>query len=386
MGAGVLDTTSLRVAFTVVALTLLVLFYFVNYRSTRSAYCGWWCIALVMFLSGSAFFLFDGTSHQVWGNPLGNTLLVLGAGSVWAGARAIRRRPNPWWGMLGAALITVMASALDTPSTNVWSGGPFYLSLMTLLIGLASANLWAAASDADSTHVATIRSMALASGALALFYALRTIAFIAVGQDGALFTEYLDSDVATIINTVLLATASFSMTALSHAEETNELRARATHDGLTGLLNRTEFVRLAAARVQSGRRGPTGTLILADLDHFKSVNDAFGHPAGDYALQTFAAACRGVVRSTDLVGRFGGEEFVLFLDDTPVERAQQVATDISARLKATPTPDGLVLPTVSYGIAHAAHGDQVDDVIAVADRALYEAKNQGRDRTVVARA
>jgi diguanylate cyclase (GGDEF)-like protein len=124
-----------------------------------------------------------------------------------------------------------------------------------------------------------------------------------------------------------------------------------------------------------------GTLILADLDHFKSVNDTYGHAAGDVALQCFAEACTATVRSTDLVGRYGGEEFVLLLPGTNAERAEAIAEEISRRLAAAPTVDGMEMPTVSYGIStYDAGTTGVDDLIAAADGALYVAKSQGRNR------
>lgn len=82
-----MDTTTLRIAFGLMALALVVLFYFSAYRVTRAHYSGWWCLALVFFLTGSACFLLNKTAHQVWANPSGNVLLVLGAVAVWAGAR-----------------------------------------------------------------------------------------------------------------------------------------------------------------------------------------------------------------------------------------------------------------------------------------------------------
>ncbi|MET0447796.1 MAG: GGDEF domain-containing protein, partial [Aeromicrobium sp.] len=353
-----LDTVTLRVSFGVVALTMLLLFYFVTFRATRSAYCAWWCTALSLFLAGSAAYLLDETDLQRWFNPLGNALLVAGSASVWAGTRAIkglRSRPAI---LAVPVVVTAVVSAFDSPATNVWSGAPVFLASMALLIGLASAELWTAASQTterrfrEQTYAPILRSLALMAGLLSVFYVGRTIAFLAVGQDGRLFEVYFGTELTTIITTVLLTTISFSMTALSHADETLDLRARATHDGLTGLLNRTEFMRLAAVKWRNGRRkGSHGSVILADLDHFKSINDVYGHPAGDYALQTVAATCRGVVRATDLVARYGGEEFILFLDGAPPDRAQQNAAEISDRLRATLTPEGMSLPTVSYGVA-----------------------------------
>ena len=383
---------SLQVAFGIVALCMLVLFYFVTFRSTRSPYCGWWCAALLLFLLGSAAYLLDGTSQQVWANPLGSTLLVTGVSAVWAGSRSLRaRRFRPRMFVL-APLCTAVAAAFDHPATNVWAGGFVYLASVSTMMGLASRELWLVKPTAlellrrGSTYSPALRSMAFMAGGLSLFYACRLVALLAVGQDGRVFKVYLGSEVTTLITTVLLTAVSFSMTSLSHRRETEELRARATHDGLTGLLNRTEFMRRAAAEWQDAHRSAVGgSLILADLDHFKRINDTYGHPVGDYVLQVFAASCRGIVRSTDLVGRYGGEEFIIFLPDVHAARAAQVAAEISERLRATPTPNNLRLPTVSYGIAAATAGLPLADAIERADRALYEAKTGGRDRVAHSR-
>jgi diguanylate cyclase (GGDEF)-like protein len=383
-----LDTTTLRVSFAMVGLTLLVLFYFVAYRTSRSAYCGWWCVALGLFLAGSAAYLLDGTSQQVWANPLGSTLLVAGACSVWAGARALKGLPVPWIPFVGAPTATVIAAALDSPSTNEWAGGGLFLASMSLMVGLASRELWCLRpTSADLLRRGTaftpaVRTLAVMSGAFSVFYAARTVVYLAVGPDGRAFERYLGSEVTTLVTTVLLAAVSFGMTSLSYERETEELRTRATRDGLTGLLNRTEFMRQASAEWRAADRGAMASLILADLDFFKAVNDTYGHPAGDYALQAFAAACRGAVRSSDIVGRYGGEEFIIFLPDLPTSRAEQIALRISERLRETATPNGMPFPTVSYGIA-AADGADLSGAIERADRALYEAKSLGRDRVIL---
>ena len=111
-----------------------------------------------------------------------------------------------------------------------------------------------------------------------------------------------------------MVVASFTMAELSYEQQTQDLRARATVDGLTGLLNRTAFLDLAEDELRRlNRASTTASLILADLDHFKAINDEYGHSAGDTALQAFADACMSTVRSTDLVGRYGGEEFIILL-------------------------------------------------------------------------
>lgn len=378
----VLDISTLRVAFAVVTLTLLLLFYFITFRRTRSAYSGWWCTALLLFLTGSAAYLLDGTVHQLWANPLGNVLLVAGAASVWAGARSLRSASSGIWYLAAGPAIAAVASVLDNPATNDWSGGAVFLALMSALIGLSSRELFLL----DPTYSRVHRPLAVGSGVLAMYYLGRWVAFLADGRDGPVFLSIFGSAATTIVTAVLLVVASFTMAELSYEQQTQDLRARATMDGLTGLLNRTAFMDLAEDELRRlNRARTTASLILADLDHFKAINDQFGHSAGDTALQAFANACTSTVRSTDLVGRYGGEEFILLLPGVTPERAREIAADISRRLQASQSTVIPRLPTVSYGIASTAPGRAgFEGMVASADAALYRAKTLGRDRSVLA--
>jgi len=374
----VLDTATLRIAFGLMALVLVFLFYFSAYRITRSPYSGWWCLALIFFLTGAACFLLDGTAHQVWANPAGNVLLVHGGVAVWAGARSLRTVPPPKWAFTGIPLVTLVASVLDNPATNTWSGGPVFLAAMSITMGLGSRELWRLEPGYSRARI----PMAVSAGGLAVFYFFRWLAFVLEGQNGSTFVTVFGSAVTTLVTMVLLVVVSFSMAALSNEQQTRALRMVASRDDLTGLLNRKAFLDLAAGQLadRAITRG-SGTLILADLDHFKTVNDTYGHAAGDLALKAFADACTATVRSTDLVGRYGGEEFVLFLPGTSAERAEMIAEEVSRRLAEAPSVDGMEMPTVSYGIsAYDAGTRDVEDLIAAADGALYMAKSLGRNR------
>ncbi|KRF08597.1 diguanylate cyclase [Arthrobacter sp. Soil782] len=375
-----LDTTTVRFVFAVVAVTLLGLFYFVTFQRTRSIYSAWWCIALALFLTGSAAYLLDGTAHQVWANPTGNALLVLGVASVWASARTLRARPAPVWQLLAGPAVTLLVSALDSPATNDWSGGPVFLAFMCLLLALASVELWGI--KRSSSRVT--KSLALAAGLLAAYYLGRWLVFLTEGPDGPTFTTYFDSAITTLITLVLLVVVSFSMAALSNEQVTHDLHLRATRDGLTGLLNRSGFTDLALNELNRIRsNGTPGALVLADLDHFKAVNDTHGHAAGDGVLQAFADICVATVRSTDLVGRHGGEEFVILLPGADSNRAEAIVNQLSTRFARATFDGGFEPPTVSYGIA-AINAESTDlaEVIATADAALYEAKSLGRNRAV----
>lgn len=375
----VLDITTLRVALGVVALTLLLLFY-ASFRRTRSSYNGWWCIAILFFLAGNLAFLLNGTPHQVWANPSGNVLLVGGAFSVWTGARSLRTLPPPRWQFAAACGVTAIASALEGPGYNTWSGGLVYLGFMTLGIALASSDLWLL----DSSYSRVHKSMALAAGFLAAYYFCRLAVYIVEGPSGPTFRMYFGPAMASLVTLSLLVAVSFSMTALSNDQLINRLSERAARDNLTGLLNRGTFMDLATKELERlHATSSVASLILADLDYFKAINDEYGHAAGDAALQAFAAACSESVRSTDLVGRYGGEEFILLLPGANQERAESIAADINRALAATRNLDEIHLPTVSYGVTSTQSGAvDLTAMIAAADTALYQAKSLGRNRVV----
>jgi diguanylate cyclase (GGDEF)-like protein len=279
-------------------------------------------------------------------------------------------------------VVTGVVSVLDHPATNSWAGGAALLGMMGLMLGLSSRELFRLDVDYSRVH----RPLAYGSALLALYYLGRLTVFLLGGPEGPVFTAYFGSVVTTLLTAVILVLASFTMAEVSNEQLTRDLRARATVDGLTGLLNRTAFMDLAENELRrlSGAR-TTASLILADLDHFKAINDQYGHAGGDAALQTFAATCAASVRSTDLVGRYGGEEFVLLLPGVSPERAREMAATISRRLQEEQPNVEVRLPTVSYGIASTAPG-RVDlpALLAAADTALYRAKTLGRDRAVLA--
>jgi diguanylate cyclase (GGDEF)-like protein len=207
--------------------------------------------------------------------------------------------------------------------------------------------------------------------------------FVLEGPGSRTFDVYFGGQVTTLILLALLATTSVSMSTLSNEQLTAGLRLRATRDGLTGLLNRTEFLDLAAAQLRQLRRaGGRGQLVLADLDHFKRVNDEQGHLAGDHALVTFADACSTAVRASDLVCRYGGEEFLLLLIGASPEQAERVTAAIDERMRAASSAHAVRMPTVSYGIATVDDTLDMEQAIAHADAALYRAKAAGRNRSV----
>jgi diguanylate cyclase (GGDEF)-like protein/PAS domain S-box-containing protein len=169
------------------------------------------------------------------------------------------------------------------------------------------------------------------------------------------------------------------------------LEAQAYTDGLTGTLNRRRFLELAEVELSRTRRhGQPVALLMVDLDHFKSINDAHGHAGGDAVLRAFARTAGTVMRSSDLLGRVGGEEFAVLLPQTDLDGAAALAHRLQTlvREQAVTLGSGRVPYTVSVGVAawaqSPATGDTMEALMHAADMALYRAKGDGRDRVLVA--
>lgn len=180
----------------------------------------------------------------------------------------------------------------------------------------------------------------------------------------------------------------------SRTQELTEANRRLTElahtDPLTELLNRRRFVELAEAeRERSARHNHRFAVILFDLDHFKAVNDSYGHHNGDLVLRTACAVIRDCMRSIDLVARFGGEEMVALLPETGADGALQIAERVGTTLSRNPITCGehSVTITVSSGIAEwRGREESLEALLARADDALYLAKRNGRDRAVLSEA
>jgi diguanylate cyclase len=162
----------------------------------------------------------------------------------------------------------------------------------------------------------------------------------------------------------------------------------ATRDELTGLVNRRHMSNLLERERQRGVRSGRGfSLAMVDIDHFKAVNDHYGHPVGDEVLRTFAHHAPQALRGTDVVSRWGGEEFVLLLPEAGLSAARVGVERMRGRIAATPMAHLSGVPirvTVSVGLTEHIAGESVTQTLERADRALYDAKAQGRNRTVVA--
>ena len=168
-----------------------------------------------------------------------------------------------------------------------------------------------------------------------------------------------------------------------------ELKRQATVDGLTGIFNRSHFLTRANEELQRIHRyGGTCVLLMVDIDHFKMVNDNFGHAAGDTILQRITAICKDSLRSTDVPGRIGGEEFAILLLETELADAKQAADRLRQNIEQAVfiLEEGVQMPVhVSIGVAkHRSPSESLAELMLRADKALYRAKSTGRNRVVEA--
>jgi diguanylate cyclase (GGDEF)-like protein len=187
---------------------------------------------------------------------------------------------------------------------------------------------------------------------------------------------------------VRMVTRQLESTIAQRTDELDRANSKLTElaqtDELTGLNNRRHFMALMSREVERARRhGKPLTLAMADLDHFKQVNDRFGHSTGDHALQVVASTLRRGSREYDILGRYGGEELMILLPETDLptaeavlERLRQAVADLHIE-----SADGERVPlTISIGVTQLRQGDSSDELLDAADKQLYLAKEQGRNR------
>jgi diguanylate cyclase (GGDEF)-like protein len=189
-----------------------------------------------------------------------------------------------------------------------------------------------------------------------------------------------------VIRTPWLAPGSLAVVALLYRSTLiKQLQVLAETDAKTGLLNSSAWQTLARRELaRTARARQPVALLLVDLDHFKKINDTYGHLMGDRVLIEVAACMQRELREYDAVGRFGGEEFVVLLENAPIHAASDVAVRLRTSIGELVVGDG-VRVTASVGLAHSKESDvPLEALLHAADAALYEAKALGRDRVRLA--
>jgi diguanylate cyclase (GGDEF)-like protein len=364
-------------------LGLLLLFAWVQNTAIQAV--AWWGFAHLIRAASVVLFGMYGAVPDLISIDLANAMLFTAFAVTWTGARVFDGRPvEPVYMVTGAVLwllvcrLPVLTEAVDT-RVLLASG------IITAYTWLTAYEFWRGREEQLVSRWPAI-FMLFAHGALFL---LRTPLVALLPWS---ITNHVYGSVwLTVLSfEALLFTISIAFILLAMAKERTELRHRtaAMVDPLTGIANRRSFLHEAEliAKRHVGNPRPTAVL-LVDLDHFKSINDRFGHALGDRVLEIFTETARQSIRSTDLIGRLGGEEFAAVLYDTGRDKAMAVADRIrdSFALASQEVEGRPVCATVSIGVVHceAAMLD-MPQLLAQADQALYFAKENGRNRVEVA--
>ena len=360
-------------------LGLLLLFAWIQNSGIHAV--AWWGCGHLMLAGSIVLFGMYGSVPDVISIDLANAILFTAFAVTWSGARVFDgRSPRPIF-LIGGAVLWLIASR--TP--------PFAGSLQARVLlssGIIAGYTWATAYEFWRGRGEPLVSrwpaifVLFAHGALFL---LRTP--LARALPWSPTNQVFDSVWLTMLSfEALLFTIAIAFILLAMAKERTELRHKtaALVDPLTGIANRRAFLEEVAVlgRRPNAEARPAAVL-LADLDHFKSINDRFGHAVGDHVLQIFADVAGAKLGPRDLIGRLGGEEFVIVLCDAGRDKGLAIGERIRLSFEsAAAEVDGRpVRGTVSMGMVVAESGlDDMPALLALADEALYCAKERGRNR------
>src|SRR4249919_2084242 len=352
-------------------LGLLLLFVWAQNMALR-AVC-WWGFAHLIRLASIGLFGTYGEAPDLVSIDLANALLFTAFAVTWTGARVFDGRPVEPVYLVTGAVIWLLVCRLPLLTDNMDTRSLVASAIITGYIWLTAYEFWRGRDEPLVSRWPAV-IMLFAQGALFL---LRT-PMVGVLRGSPANDSMFGSVWMTVLSVEsLLFTISTALILLAMAKERTELRHRtaAMVDPLTGIANRRSFMQDASllAKRHIGNPHPTAVLLI-DLDHFKSINDSFGHAVGDRVLGIFADAARKSMRGSDLVVRLGGEEFAAILTETSREKAVEVAERIRESFaQVAQNVDGHpVRATVSIGLVHCQERTlDIPDLLTQADHALY---------------
>ena len=353
----------------------LALTLFMSWMVGRSdSYLLTWSIGLVVIVAGVLAFVGFGAAYEADLLLISFILLICGFGLVYAGTVQFCSEHTRWKQAAAASAIgllpTIAAFALGYSGT-----GTIAANLgIALLLALTGQQYWSARAETP-----------LLMAANATLYFITAVSFVACGVELARHGQYIlearPDNWAERVNALVIIVGLTGIGALSltihQIRIANRHRSEAMRDPLTGLRNRRGLFDDFPDDVAGD-----ATVVVMDLDHFKAINDRFGHAAGDRVLRAFAEIILSNIRSSDIAGRLGGEEFCILSDATPAAAAA-MAERIRSHLEEKPfmTPSGVMQATVSAGIAvRSAELESLQALLDRADVALYQAKESGRNR------
>lgn len=360
-----------------IAAALLLLSYL---QQRQFAPLGLWSLSFGLAAIGTILLAARGQIPDVWSTILANALLAAAYGIMWAGARRFDgRKRRPFAAMAGVAIWLLAISNPDVygsfaARSSVMAGIGIVYTLLTVM------ELWRSRSDGIPSRWPVIVLLLVHALAMPLRIPL-------VSAWMGTNTAHVNLFAFAVFESVLLAMAgAYLFGSLVRERVAATYRWAASVDALTGVANRRAFIQQGTRMLQrAAAEGRSVSLLLFDIDHFKNVNDAHGHPIGDVVLRSFCDVAKAQIRPLDLFGRIGGEEFAALLYGADTAEAAGVAERIRFAIEATvhASEERSFGVTVSTGIATAQAqlpAADIAELLDAADRALYRAKRGGRNR------
>lgn len=375
-----LDISTLYLVATLAAALLgaMLLFF---WRQEKIAALGWWGAAYILGAASVALWTMGGPELG-WELSLAvNAVGFIACGLMWDAARAFHGRPANWIGVIaGPALWIAAVVALDPidPELRMMIGA----AIVAAYAALTAGELWRERRKSLRARWPAIFVPLMHGVVLMLpillgdLYRASDAAIMAQVWVAAFAAELVIYAVGTVFIIVMLVS---ERTVSAH-------KTAASIDPLTGLLNRRGFSEATSRMIErEAKAGRPITVMIFDIDHFKSVNDRFGHAAGDDVLKVFSNIVVASLRMSDLVGRVGGEEFAALLPCT-IEEALLAAERVREAFETSGVAidDAPLETTVSIGVAGGPANTELEVLMASADTALYQAKRSGRNRVEAA--
>ena len=380
-----LNTFSLAIALSLVTLSMTLILLMAASHSDSDKGLRHWALGNVALTLGILLSISQGPLHHSLSQIFASGLMLLGLGVIWLGVRAFKGLTQPQTGPILFAILLMAALGYFNYVED-------RNDLRLLIIGYALGSLCLLSARELLFNVASpLRRAYWFTGTIMLLSGVG-LWLIAVTSCKTSPSDLSAASVALEQTTLLgMIIGQIGMAGgfilMSHYRTIHMLQTLSEHDGLTGTLNRRSMHEQARVLLSRAcQRGLPSSVIMLDADHFKRINDEFGHQTGDAVLCHMVTRIRTHLRSNDLLGRYGGEEFVLLLPGLDSDEAKEVAERV--RLAVSEHTQELtgqaVMLSISLGVAGTGlHGYDYNTLIAAADHALYRAKALGRNRVEV---
>ncbi|WP_205620067.1 GGDEF domain-containing protein, partial [Fundidesulfovibrio putealis] len=334
---------------------------------------------------GTSYFFDEFTPGYVWAVVVGSTLMAAGISLQFTGIRQFSGKPSHWRVALALCVLVCLL--------NVWfrvihpepSARAMANAVLFTVGYVACARELLIRIESPQRTAYWVTGASFAFMAVLMITRLLVIGFDHQG-DYALFENTAINQASFFLGILIQLCVTFGFVLMINYRLIADIQKIASRDGLTGVFNRRRLEEEAARLVvRCGRTGDALTVMMLDVDHFKEVNDLYGHQTGDEVLKRLAAVAQASVRTDDYLARYGGEEFCILLLATTEEDALSLAERLRRNYEDMEIvySGKTIRSTISIGVADSSHvGLDFEALVAAADLALYRAKEQGRNRVV----